>query len=112
MNRESAEYDASRALGFAPPGPQPSQWREMLIRRPGYGYALQTMYLMWQDPLIRPYVEEVMGGAAIPTERHVTEVYQALGKPDVDARATAYAERVQDRILAFRMDQMAGLVAG
>ena len=111
-NRESAEYDAARIVGFAPPGPRPEQWREMLIRRPGYGFALQTMHMLWQDPLIRPMVEQVVGPRAIPTEAHVTELYQLLGHPGVDPRATAFAEQVQDRIRALRFEQMSGMVAG
>ena len=106
MNRETAEYEATRHLGFAPPGPQPQQWREMLIRRPGYGYALQTMHILYQDPIIRPFVEHVMQGAAVPTELHVTELYKLLGQPGVDPRAAAFAEQVQDRIRALRFSEM------
>ena len=78
----------------------------MLIRRPGYGYALQTMHLLWQGPMVRPFVEEVMARKRIPTEADVTKVYQNLGQPGVDARATAYAEWVQDRIRALRAREL------
>ncbi len=52
-----------------------------------------------------------MGGSAVPTEKHVTEVYQPLGQPGTDARALAVADDIQQKIRDLRAREMERVIS-
>ena len=109
MSRPSAEHFAARTLGFAPDGPQPSDWRQYMIKTPDR--ELGWMHLLWRDPTIRPYVEQVMAGSPVPTLVHLTELYEMLEQPDVNPRAAASAYAIKDRVMDTRMNEFDRVVA-
>ena len=102
-SRPAAEHFAARTLGFAPDGPQPSDWRQYMINSPDK--ELGWMHLLWRDPYIQPYVEEVMAGVPVPNLRSLTELYQRLDQPDVNPRAVTMAQVIKDKVMETRMNE-------
>ena len=103
MSRPGAEHFAAQTLGFAPDGPGPSEWCQYMINSPDK--ELGWMHLLWRDPHIQPYVEQVMAGVPVPSLLSITELYQMLDEPGVNPRAVAMAQIIKNKVMDTRMNE-------